>query len=564
MTCEDPAVNRLTTPLLLVSATLFPTATAFGQGTLHRFDGEVNGDLAGYGVADAGDIDQDGFPDFIVGAKIGKNPSGIATGYAKIYSGVDESVLYSFYGQAATDFFGVAVSAAGDIDGDGTPDVIVGAPQENSGGHNDNGSARVFSGQDGSTLFTFTGEHGNIDFGSSVRDAGDVNNDGWPDIVVGAWRDHPNGGINEGSASVYSGLDGTRLYFFPGDAAGDELGFSVSGAGDTNADGYADIIVATLDIDDIVLDGGGARLFSGQTGATLAQFYGDSFADWYGYAVTGLGDLNGDGHDDLLVGAPRDDNNGDDSGMIRVFSGIDHSMMFQVDGVIKSRFGWSVADADDVNGDGTPDLIVGAPWEASQSGRVYVLSGTDGATLHTLSGPLYSNFGYFVSSARDANRDTVPDVIAGAPFDDTFGNNMGSAHVISVACGAANAFAIGCAGSGGFVPTLDVTGCRTPGGNIALEIDQALGGTFAVLFLGAGQNDLAYGGACPLNIAPLYATVLPLMLAGSGAGNGSISLPATVPNEIIAPVTINLQALIADPSAPGGAAQTNALELQIG
>src|SRR5690606_2722026 len=160
-------------------------------------------------------------------------------------------------------------------------------------------------------------------------------------------------------------------------------------------------------------------------------------------------DLDADGYDDVLVGAPRDDNNGDDSGMIRVFSGKDHSMRFQVDGPIKSRFGWSVADADDVNGDSVPDLIVGAPWQASQSGRVHVLPGVDGSTLHTLAGPNFSNFGFFVSSARDANRDTVPDVIAGAPFDDTFGNNMGSAHVISVACGSATPFGTACAGTGG-------------------------------------------------------------------------------------------------------------------
>ena len=554
----------MTRTFLPALALLLLPSSAVAQGTLHSFNGEAVGDLAGYGVADAGDINQDGFPDFIVGAKVGLDPLGQPTGYAKIYSGTDEAVLLSFYGQSATDFFGQSVSTAGDIDGDGTPDGIVGAPQENSGGHNDNGSARIFSGTDGAELFFFAGSHGNIDFGSSVRDAGDVDNDGWPDIVVGAWRDHPNGGINEGSATVYSGLDGSQLYFFPGDFAGDELGFSVSGAGDTNADGFDDVIVATLDIDTVVLDGGGARLFSGADGAILAQWYGDSFADWYGYAVTGLGDLNSDGYDDVLVGAPRDDNNGDDSGMIRVFSGMDHSMMFQVDGNIKSRFGWSVADADDVNGDAVPDMIVGAPWEASQSGRVHVLSGTDGAILHTLSGPQYSNFGYFVSSARDANRDTVPDLIAGAPFDDALGGNMGSAHVISVVCGSATPISAGCPGSGGFTPTLDVTGCRTPGGNVSLEIADGLGGTFAILFFGAGQTDLYFGASCPLNIAPLFTPVLPLVLGGNGDGSGALSIPAMMPADMLTPISLNLQAILADPNGQGGTSLTNALTLVIG
>ncbi len=556
---------RIRTTLLcfaLCFAVVSTCATAtFAQGTLHLFPGSHAGELQGGAVADVGDVDHDGFPDFVVGAKLGRNPGGVAVGTAVVYSGVDESVIYSLYGKNYSDFFGVSVSSAGDVNNDGVPDVIVGAPREDVSTV-DNGSAQVFSGLDGSLLYTWAGERSYIEYGLSVRDAGDVNNDGFPDVVVGAWRDYVNG-PNSGSADVYSGANGLRLYQWFGDAAGDELAFSVSGAGDTNNDGYDDIIVATLDDDNTVLDAGGARLFSGLDGAILHQWDGDSTADWYGYAVIGVGDLDGDGHDDVMVGAPRDDNNGDDSGMIRCFSGADYSMLIQADGSIKSRFGWSVADASDVNGDGVPDLIVGAPWWSSQNGRVHVLSGVDGSSLHTLYGPAYSNFGFYVSSARDANRDTVPDVFVGAPYDKTHGINAGSAHVISVVCGNATPYGAGCAGSGGFVPAISISGCPTQGGDVTFTLANALGGTFGVMFFGIGQETLATGIGCPLVNAPLLPPVVVVGIPGSGPGTGMIQATGTVFPNLIGTITVNLQILIADPEGPGGYATSNGLELKV-
>ena len=539
---------------------LLPASLAFAQGTIHTFDGAHDGDLAGFCVADAGDVDQDGYPDFIVGAKVALNGSGVPTGSARVYSGADESVIHEFFGQLYSDFFGVAVSTAGDLDGDGSPDILVGAPQENYAVPND-GVVRVFSGQTGALLYMWVGVRGNIDFGSAVADAGDVNNDGYTDVVVGAWRDHLNG-VNCGAATVFSGLDGSQLYWWAGDAAGDELAWSVSGAGDTDQDGYDDVIVATLDDDNTVLDAGGARLFSGQNGSILHQWDGDSTADWYGYSVAGLGDINGDGYDDVMASAPRDDNNGNDSGMVRAFSGYDYSQIFQIDGNTGTRYGWSIADGDDIDGDGTPDAIVGAPWTGSQSGLVHVISGVDGAELYTASGPQYSNFGYFVSSARDCNLDGVPDLIAGAPYDDTAGNNRGSAHVISLNCGNVTQYSTGCGGTGGVIPELDVDGCLVAGGSATIEISGGLGGATAYLLFGAGTTSSPLGAGCPTMIGTRLPLMLPVPLSGSGPGAGSASLPIQVPLGFINNVTLSIQAAILDPVAVGRYSLTNAVAME--
>ena len=160
---------------------------------------------------------------------IGRNSS---NGSARVFSGVDGSVLYNFEGDSARDGFGGSVSGAGDVNGDGFADLIVGAPFDDNNG-SISGSARVFSGVDGSVLYDFDGDSAGDLFGGSVSSAGDVNGDGFDDLIVGANCDD-NNGTRSGSARVFSGVDGSVLYNFNGDSADDGLGGSVSGAGDVN------------------------------------------------------------------------------------------------------------------------------------------------------------------------------------------------------------------------------------------------------------------------------------------------------------------------------------------
>ena len=167
-------------------------------------------------------------------------------------------------------------------------------------------------------LYTFNGDNAFDRFGSSVSGAGDVNGDGFDDFIVGAFGDDNNGNYS-GSARVFSGADGSVLFTVSGDSLYDEFGRSVSGAGDVNGDGFDDLIVGAFGDDNNGNQSGSARVFSGADGSVLFTFNGDSAGDYFGFSISGAGDVNGDGFDDLIVGARSDDNNGSNSGSARVF-----------------------------------------------------------------------------------------------------------------------------------------------------------------------------------------------------------------------------------------------------
>ena len=361
---------------LLVMGCLVVAVPARAQTTLYTFNGDSVGDFFGVSVSGAGDVNGDGFADLIVGAAQDDN-NGADAGSARVLSGLNGSVLYTFNGDSPFDFFGVSVSGAGDVDGDGYADLIVGARGDDNNGER-SGSARVFSGLDGSILYTFDGDSAADTFGASVSGAGDVNGDGFADLIVGAAQDD-NNGFSSGSARVFSGLDGSILFTFDGDSAIDLFGISVSGAGDVDGDGFADLIVGARRDDNNGDSSGSARVFSGADGSVLYTFNGDSPFDFFGGSVSGAGDVDGDGFADLIVGAHLDDNNGTDSGSARVFSGFDGSVLYTFDGDSAfDQFGVSVSGAGDVNADGFADLIVGAfqdDHNGTDSGSARVISG---------------------------------------------------------------------------------------------------------------------------------------------------------------------------------------------
>jgi len=398
----------------------------------YTFDGEAVGDWFGYTVSGAGDVDNDGYDDLIIGAPY-SDSAGSDAGRAYVYSGQTGGLLYTFNGEAADDKFGWSVSGAGDINEDGYDDLIVGAYWNGAGG-SQAGRAYVFSGLDGDTLYIFTGEAAYDRFGWSVSGAGDVNNDDYPDLIVGAYTSDA-GGSAAGRAYAFSGLDGDTLYIFTGEGAIDLFGHSVSGAGDVNNDGYDDLIVGAPENDGGGTKAGRAYVFSGIDGDTLYIFTGEAELDLLGASVSGAGDVNNDGYDDLIVGAPESDSGGTNAGRAYVYSGQTGGLLWTFTGQAGDQLGRyrTVSGVGDVDNDGHDDMIVGAMYNnagGSDAGEAYVYSGQTGALLCTFTGEAsYNYLGHSVSGAGDVNNDGHPDLIFGAPGRSAAGPGVGRAYV---------------------------------------------------------------------------------------------------------------------------------------
>jgi len=391
-------------PMVLVALlAVVPAAFAGDHKQLYRFDGDSAGDWCGRSVSGAGDVNNDGCDDVIVGTHWG--------GYVKVYSGKSGKVLYTVKGDSSGDFFGREVNDAGDVNKDGYDDFIVGT---DTGGY-----ARVFSGKDGTALHTFTGDSSGDNFGYSVSGAGDVNADGYDDLIVGTvWGNY---------ARVYSGKDWKTLYTFRGDSSKDELGRTVSGAGDLNADGYADVIVATY--------GFYVRAYSGKDGSTLYTFTFPTPRGAIG-RVSDAGDVNNDGYDDVIVGWPLVTNNTSNPSVALVYSGKDGSTLYTLkSGSTLDFFGGRVGGAGDVDGDGYDDVIVGAQGSninGNGSGSAYVFSGKDGSRLYRFDGGASADaLGAWVGGAGDVSGDGRDDIIVGAVKADNNGTDSGSAYVFA-------------------------------------------------------------------------------------------------------------------------------------
>jgi hypothetical protein len=339
----------------------------------------------------------------------------------------------TFTGEAEGDYFGYSVASAGDVNSDGFDDLIVGAYANDAGGY-EAGRAYVFSGQTGDMTYTFTGEAANDHFGISVASAGDVNSDGFDDLIVGSPHNDA-GGLNAGRAYVYSGQTGDMIYAFTGEAAGDYFGYSVASAGDVNGDGFDDLIVGAYRNDAGGYWAGRAYVFSGQTGDTIYIFAGAA-GDHFGYSVASAGDVNSDSFADLIVGAHGNDAGGNNAGRAYVFSGQTGDTIYAFTGeAAYDRFGYSVASVGDANSDGFDDIIVGAYGNDAggyNAGQAYIFSGQTGALLYTFTGEATGDwFGVSVASAGEVNGDGFADLIVGAPWNDAGDTNAGRAYVFS-------------------------------------------------------------------------------------------------------------------------------------
>ncbi|MGE5178806.1 MAG: integrin alpha, partial [Bacteroidota bacterium] len=345
----------------------------------------------------------------------------------------------TFAGAAPYDYFGWSVGTAGDVNRDGYADVIVGAPY---GGASDAGSAYVYFGGPGSDAvadLTLTGVSASDYFGGSVGTAGDVNGDGFSDVIVGA-QNNDASGVDAGAAYVYYGgatPNAVPDLILTGTLPGDGFGKTVATAGDVNGDGFADVIVGALNANGST---GAAYLYYGGPGADQVPdfvFYGAAPSDYFGYSVGTAGDVNGDGYSDVIVGAYGSSAGVSQGGCAYVYYGgpaMDNIADLVMPGLtVGENAGVSVGTAGDVNGDRYADVIVGAYGYNETTGRAYVYFGGPGADAVpdlTLNGEASPDlFGYSVGTAGDVNGDGFAEVIVGALGSDAGGVDAGRAYV---------------------------------------------------------------------------------------------------------------------------------------
>jgi Secretion system C-terminal sorting domain/FG-GAP repeat/FG-GAP-like repeat len=400
----------------------------------------------GQSVACAGDVNGDGYSDVIIGADRyddGVNNEegrcfvyyGSATGLPAIPSNLPDDA------NQADAFFGNCVASAGDVNGDGFSDVIIGASRYDDGANANEGRTFVYFGS--ATGLSATpdntpddADQANAIFGVSVASAGDVNGDGYSDVIIGAYFYDDGANTDEGRAFVYhgsaAGINTTATAITESNQISASLGFSVANAGDLNADGYSDVIVGAPSYDNGQVDEGVALIYHGS--ATGINTVANTILERnqanaaMGYAVASAGDVNGDGYKDVIVGAYLYDNGQIDEGVAFVYygsvSGINIGSFVLLERNITLRnFGRDVSSAGDVNGDGYSDVIVGDPSNSngeSFEGGAFVFHGSAAGIITTIAATVESNqtnaqMGFGVASAGDVNGDGFSDVIAGAP-----------------------------------------------------------------------------------------------------------------------------------------------------
>ena len=427
------------------------------------FAGEETMDNAGTSVSSAGDTNGDGFDDLLVGAS-GNDEGGTSAGAAYLVLGPVTGDLD--LGSADAKFIGddsssagYSVAGAGDVDGDGLDDVLVGATGAGVGG----GAYLIFGPVTGSfgsasvdVLLSAESESDGV--GTSVSGAGDVDGDGNVDLLIGAYSNDA-GGSGAGAAYLVLGPVtanlglGSAAAKLIGEAADDWAGFAASGAGDVNGDGFSDLLVGAKNNDTGWSDGGTAYLVLGPVtgdidlGSADARLLGENSGDHAGWSVSGAGDVNGDGYEDVLVGALDCDAGASSSGAAYLVHGpvtgdvdlasADARLIGENAG---DGAGSSVSDAGDVDGDGFDDLLVGAGRDdqgGQDAGAAYLVLGpvSGDLDLSSAEAKLYCDqddcySAQSVSGAGDMDGDGLDDALIGASYHDAGGNASGAAFLI--------------------------------------------------------------------------------------------------------------------------------------
>jgi hypothetical protein len=515
-----------------LAAVVFLASPGASQVLLHQATGAAAGD--GLGVAASiGDVTGDGKLDLALGAP----QAAAGRGQVRVLSGATFAQLFVVQGASVGDQLGAALAGAGDVNGDGVPDILAGAPGAGQGA----GAVRVLSGANGAVLLDLPGNQAAAALGHALGGAGDADLDGVPDLLGGAplWSASP--GAAQGQAQMWSGATGTLLEIITGNA-GDHLGTSIGGW--SMVDGEAGEILGCSQ------DGSGGTgkvlVLSPADFSVLASVSGTQPAQRFGAAVARIGDANGDGAVDLAVGAPGA------GGSVALLSGADLSTLLTLTAPASGTdFGGVVGAVGDVNGDGKADVAVGAPLSdrnGADAGALTILSGTTGAVLYDVVGSQPGDrLGDSMASLGDRDGDGRAEFAIGLPGSDASAANAGQVAIVSPTLW--NTVENGLPGVDG-IPRLSGDGGLLGGDSATLSLHSARPITAATLVVGLSLVlDTANG-----LLVPMPDVVVQGLLTNS---QGQLEFDFALVQGLPSGAVVYQQFLLADASAPGGIARSN-------
>ncbi len=411
------------------------------------------GSRFGASVALVGDLDSDGHSEFAVGEPFFDDPISLATGRVTIYSGATRLPIQFVSPTADDRLFGYSIAGVGDLDLDGALDVAIGAPEsvafdfiENHYSYGDFSSATVIFGGKTRRRYALDDSEG---LGHSVSAAGDMNGDGFADFVVGAPRTGWEGGAH-GRALVFTGRSGMKqqskwagvlpVVLSSGMTTGsDVFGYAVTGGGDVDGDGLDDLVVSSPVLNDPVewycysrvdvIAGDDQNAFTYiDTIKSCAEDYGQRF----GGSLAIVGDIDGDGGEEIAIGSFPDGD--EETGCVWIRSPLEKDMLGAIFGEHKGdSFGCAVSRAGKLDADDVPDIWIAAPTgvgKSPTSGRVRAYSLKTGEVIRNIEGvAIGERFGNSIAGGRDVDGDEHPDLLVGAPLADTPGANSGAARL---------------------------------------------------------------------------------------------------------------------------------------
>lgn len=513
--------------------------------TFFNLDGPASNAMFGHSLA-TGDLDDDGLADIIVGAP----NSFAANGMTRAYSGRTGAQLFAL---AFAKYSGISVASGGDLDGDGHDDVVI------SG----DGFARVRSGATGASLW-FVANQGVDDL---VLIPGDVNQDGFADVVVASPKETVQGAIETGVIRFYSGKTGALITTIYGGGLNQRFGSQIANAGDVNNDNRSDFLATSK----VGLNGvPSVHVVAGVWNDVIATIQPPSNASaYFGSALAGGMDFNNDGFDDIVVGDLAYNSPGSTgNGRLHVYSGQNYQPLLTISGPANSQYGAAVACVEDVNGDGRPDIAVSAPAYVTVfngqtvKGRVQIVSGVNGATLRTWYGPNASSlsFGQELAGIR-SNFDGFGDLLIGEPAAVTTNGASGRVLVKSgdTAIGGWGNWGVGLAGAAG-VPALTADGSMGIGATNWIFLSNSSGGPNAIpglFFIGSSMVDFQTGYIGKLLVVPTF--VQSVVVPASG-----LAMPFEVTDTLLVGAQFRIQAVELDATAPKGVSFSQGMWITLG